>query len=350
VKGSPQMLAIDIGAGTQDILLYQGGREDENNPQLVLPSPSRVCATRLEGLTEDLFIHGDTIGGGRIGPLLERHIKKEYKVYMTERAAHTIRDDLNEVREMGIEVKETKPSDFAGEEVELKEVDIPFLLKVLNTFDEGRNITLVAIAVQDHGFSTSGESDRVFRFSCFRRALVEQKGLTGLVYRSEEIPLYFHRMLSAAHRAIREIEAKVMVMDTAISAIMGAMSQSTEPQLIVNVGNGHTIMALIIRGQIQGLLEHHTSLLTMDKLRNYVIRFPRGDVSNEEVYNDGGHGAFLLEKPQADVAIAVTGPKRGMMKETGIPYYLPAPGGSMMMTGPWGLVAGAKLRDLFPAK
>jgi len=34
---SPQILAIDIGAGTQDILVYQRGREEEDNPQLGLP-------------------------------------------------------------------------------------------------------------------------------------------------------------------------------------------------------------------------------------------------------------------------------------------------------------------------
>ena len=44
---SPQLLALDIGAGTQDILLYQEGREEENNPQLVLPSPSKVWAKKL---------------------------------------------------------------------------------------------------------------------------------------------------------------------------------------------------------------------------------------------------------------------------------------------------------------
>ena len=101
MRVAPQILAIDIGAGTQDILLYQTGREEENNPQLVLPSPSRVLSKRLEALTAELFIHGDTIGGGGIGPALGQHRKKGYKVYMTEEAARTIRDDLNEVRAMG---------------------------------------------------------------------------------------------------------------------------------------------------------------------------------------------------------------------------------------------------------
>lgn len=345
----PQILAIDIGAGTQDILLYQCGREEENNPQLVLPSPSKVWAKRLEGLKADIFLHGDTIGGGSIGTVLGQHMKKGHNVYMTEMAARTIRDDLNEVREMGVEVVvEDRPTGFVGDEVELIEVDIPFVMRVLNFLGEGEQLSVVAIAVQDHGSSPYGESDRTFRFSCFRRALEEDKGFARLTYVPNEIPPYYHRMLSAVQRVMREGWTKIIVMDTAISAIIGAESESEEPQLVANIGNGHTIMALIIKGEIQGLLEHHTSLLTPDKLRDLIIRFPRGEVNNEEIYDGGGHGAFLLTKPEDPVTIAVTGPKRGIMKETGLTYHLPAPGGNMMMTGPWGLVRGARIKGLLP--
>jgi uncharacterized protein (DUF1786 family) len=342
----PCILAIDIGAGTQDILLYQTHREEENNPQLVIPSPSHIWGSRIERLNGDLFIHGDTIGGGRIGSVLKKHIERRNRVAMTEEAAHTIRDDLDQVREMGIEVVEKRPADFTGEEVELREVDIPFILEVLHAFEEGKGVTLIALAVQDHGAAPSGESDRIFRFSRFRQALEEGKGFAGLSYLREEIPPYYLRMQSAVRRAEDEGRAPVMVMDTAISAIMGAMGDDKETQVVVNMGNGHTIMALVVAGAVQGLLEHHTSLLTPQKLKDYITRFPQGKVSNEEIYEDGGHGAFYLTKTQTPGRIAVTGPKRGMMKETGLSYDLPAPGGNMMMTGPWGLVRAARMRGL----
>ena len=342
-------LAIDIGTGTQDILLYHAGREAENNPQLVLPSPSRVWAKRLEGIAAHLFIHGDTIGGGRIGSVLRRHIGQGYHVAMTEGAARTIRDDLDQVREMGIEVVEARPAGFAGNEVELREVDIPFITDILGAVDEGEGITCIAIAVQDHGCAPSGESDRVFRFSCLRQALESGKGFAGLIYLQGEIPPYYHRMPSAALRAERESGgATIMVMDTALAAIMGAMGDDGGVQVAVNVGNGHTIMALIIEGELQGILEHHTSLLTPQRLRDYIIRFPLGAVGTEEVFADGGHGAFLLRPTDASTIITVTGPKRGMMKETGLSYALPAPGGNMMMTGPWGLVKAARMKGLVP--
>lgn len=341
----PQILAIDIGAGTQDVLLYQAGREEENNPHLVLPSPSKVWAKRIEGVTADLFIHGDTIGGGRIGSVLKDHILKGYRVSMTAEAARSIRDDLDQVREMGIEVVEGEPPAFNGEVFELREVNIAFAQDIFAAVGDGERITLIALAVQDHGSDAQGGSDRVFRFSCFRRTLEEGRGVAGFIYRQGEIPSYYHRMLSAACRTKRESGARIMLMDTALSAILGVTGDKGI-QVAVNIGNGHTVMALVIEGELQGLFEHHTALLTPATLRDYLLRFPLGEVSNEEVFADGGHGAFLLAKANASATITVTGPKRGMMRETGLLYDLPAPGGSMMMTGPWGLVKAAHMRGL----
>jgi uncharacterized protein (DUF1786 family) len=346
VTSPPSILAIDIGAGTQDILLYHAQREEENNPQLVIPSPSRVWGSRLERLTGDLFIHGDTIGGGRIGSILRKRIEAGDRVAMTEGAARTIRDDLDQVREMGVEVVEQRPADFSGQEVELREVDIPFILKILHAFDEGEGVVLVALAVQDHGTAPSGESDRIFRFSRFQEALEGGRGLEELAYLQEEVPPYYLRMLSAAQRAQKESEAPIMVMDTALSAIMGALHDDGGTQVVVNLGNGHTIMALVVDGTVQGLFEHHTSLLDPQTLKDYIIRFPKGEITNEEIYRDGGHGAFVLTAAQDQPQVFVTGPKRGMMKETGLSYSLPAPGGNMMMTGPWGLVKAARMRGL----
>ena len=342
----PCILAIDIGAGTQDILLYHARREEENNPHLVLPSPSRVWAERLEGITGDLFIHGDTIGGGRIGAVLRNHIDRGCRVSMTEGAARTIRDDLDQVREMGVAVVVGRPTGFVGEVVELREVDIPFILGIFQAFDEGEGVALIALAVQDHGTPPQGESDRIFRFSRFRQALEQGRGFGGLAYLQEEIPSYYLRMRSAACRAWGESKRTVMVMDTALSAIMGAVDDEGGAQVVVNLGNGHTVMALVVEGEVQGILEHHTSLLTPQKLQDYITRFPQGKISNEEIYEDGGHGAFFLTKTQTAGRIAVTGPKRAMMKETGLSYVLPAPGGNMMMTGPWGLVKAARMRGL----
>ena len=61
------LLAVDVGAGTQDILLYQEGVPMEGLTKMVLPSQTilvgnRISQARLEG--KDVFLRGPTMGGG----------------------------------------------------------------------------------------------------------------------------------------------------------------------------------------------------------------------------------------------------------------------------------------------
>ena len=88
-------------------------------------------------------------------------------------------------------------------------------------------------------------------------------------------------------------------------------------------------------------MEHHTCILDSKKLEQLVVRFADGDLTNEVVFREGGHGLFYLPQPpgfsQIDV-IAVTGPNRKLASKTNLPNYFAAPGGDMMMTGPIGLV------------
>jgi uncharacterized protein (DUF1786 family) len=62
-----RILAIDIGAGTQDILLFDTGENIENCTSLVLPAPSRIFAKKLSALKNNVYIQGDTTGGGAPG-------------------------------------------------------------------------------------------------------------------------------------------------------------------------------------------------------------------------------------------------------------------------------------------
>ena len=60
-------LILDIGSGTQDVLLYQEGLELENCPKFILPSPARTVAARIRELTalgRDIYLHGQNMGGG----------------------------------------------------------------------------------------------------------------------------------------------------------------------------------------------------------------------------------------------------------------------------------------------
>ena len=66
-KGDMQILTVDIGTGTQDVLLFDSERELENCFKLVLPSPTVVTANRIRAATaarRRLVLQGVTMGGG----------------------------------------------------------------------------------------------------------------------------------------------------------------------------------------------------------------------------------------------------------------------------------------------
>ena len=46
-----RVLAVDVGTGTQDILLFESDRAIENCFQLVMPSPTVVVAERIRAAT-----------------------------------------------------------------------------------------------------------------------------------------------------------------------------------------------------------------------------------------------------------------------------------------------------------
>ena len=69
-----KILAIDIGSGTQDIILYDTEEPIENSPKMVMPSPTKIISNRIARLEGDLFISGETMGGGPINRALKDHI------------------------------------------------------------------------------------------------------------------------------------------------------------------------------------------------------------------------------------------------------------------------------------
>jgi uncharacterized protein (DUF1786 family) len=338
-----KILAIDIGAGTQDILLFDSHIKTENCISLVLPTPSRFLAEKLKAIEGDIYIHGDTIGGGSLGRAILRQLQKGYRVVMEESSAYSVRNDLDEVRSMGIEVGR-KPEADHFRELEIREVDLPLLEKFLSNFGEDLQVDVIAIAVQDHGLSPKGVSDRAFRFENMERMLREDNRPETFHFFGGSIPDYYLRMKSAVTAVKRTSSVPVLVMDTSFSAILGCLDESTGPSLIVNVGNGHTIAALLLERKIEALYEHHTHELTPKKLESDLKLLVRGELSGKKVFEENGHGALTLKPFQGEVSVIVTGPNRDLFKETLFRFIYAAPGGSTMMTGPMGLVRAAQYR------
>ena len=336
-----KILAIDIGAGTQDILLFDSEKKVENCTSLVLPTPSKIFAEKLKTMETNVYIHGDTIGGGSLGRAILRHLEKGFRVVMEESAAYSIRNDLDEVKSMGIEVGKGAGFDHS-QELEIREVDLAVLGKFLLQFGEDINVDVIAIAVQDHGVSPKGVSDRAFRFENMETMLRKDNRPEAFHFSEDSVPTQYLRMRSAVKAIRRTSSTPILVMDTSISAILGCVDEVTGPSLIVNVGNGHTIAALLIEERIEGLYEHHTHELTPERLEQDLRLFVRGELRNKEVFEGNGHGVITLRPFDGDVSVLVTGPNRDIFKGTSLQFIYAAPGGNTMMTGPMGLVKAAQ--------
>jgi len=336
-----KILAIDIGAGTQDILLFDSEKKIENCISLVLPTPSKYFAEKLKTVESHVYIHGDTIGGGSLARIILRHLQKGYCVVMEESAAYSIRNDLDDVESMGIEVGE-KPESDHFQDLEIREVDLPLLQEFLSHFEEDLRADVIAIAVQDHGVSPKGVSDRAFRFENMEAMLRRDNRPETFHFTEKTIPAHYLRMRSAFNAVRRGSTAAVLLMDTSFSAILGCVDEVNSPSLVVNVGNGHTVAALLIDRKIEGLYEHHTHELTPKKLEHDLTLFLRGELSSRKVFEENGHGAITLKPYEGEVSVVVTGPNREIFKGAFFKYIYAAPGGNTMMTGPMGLVKAAQ--------
>ncbi|MGQ9630001.1 MAG: DUF1786 domain-containing protein [bacterium] len=338
--GEEPILAIDVGSGTQDILLYDPAKTMENCVKLILPSQTQIVAHRIQQATQSgkpICLTGNLMGGGPCVAAVRRHLQAGLAVFATEPAAGTLHDNPDRVREMGVVIVDEPPPGTLP--IRMGDVDMPALRSSLARFDVDLP-ERYAVAVQDHGHSPTG-SNRKFRFAHLRRFVQGGGDIASLIYASP--PPYMTRML-----AVQRDLPGALVMDTGSAAVWGALCDpvvregSDRGVIIVNVGNQHALGVLVKEERIWGLFEDHTHIVTGRRLLEYVSKLREGTLSDEEVFGGGGHGCYI--HPEYDPKewgglIAVTGPNRHILKRAG--FYFPTPYGDMMLTGCFGLVAAA---------
>lgn len=339
---APQrILAIDIGGGTQDILLYEEGKPIENCAQLILPSPTQIVAQKITSATrrkKNIFLNGNTMGGGACAWAVEKHLRAGLQVAATELAAYTFHDNLKVIQEKGIKITNTCPKGWLT--ITLGDVDLSNLRMLFNLYGLNMPETL-AIAVQDHGFNPKG-SNRQFRFQYWQRFILEGGNLRKLIF--QDPPKFMTRML-----AVKREAPSAFLMDTCAAAIWGILcdpqvqKKQEEGFIALNLGNQHTLGALVQGERVWGIFEHHTGMLTSEKIKSILKDFASGELKNEKIWNDGGHGCCLsphLPKKKKFSFIAVTGPRRNLVAN--LKYYQAVPFGDMMLTGCFGLVAALR--------
>src|SRR5207249_1663314 len=107
MSSSIHILAVDVGTGTQDILLFESGKTIENCFKLVMPSPTVIIAERIKQATErkqPLILTGVTMGGGPCHWAARDHALAGNPVAVTPEAGRTFDDDLTMVEKMGFEI------------------------------------------------------------------------------------------------------------------------------------------------------------------------------------------------------------------------------------------------------
>lgn len=341
---SDGIIAIDVGSGTQDILVWNPEIPMENCPKMVLPSSTAIIARQIEKATSmgyPVFLSGTTMGGGPCSSAIRKHLKAGLKVFATEAPALTFHDDIEKVKKMGIRIVDTKPEIKPLIELQMRDIFLDRLRSALGLFQVNLP-DFIAVAVQDHGYSPK-ESNREFRFRLWRTMIESNSGeIAGLIH--ENPPAYLTRM-----KAVCETAPGAWVMDTGASAIMGSLSDSwvaekaEEGVIILNAGNEHTVAALIKDEKVWGIYEHHTSLLDSGKLKDHLSRFRTGALSHSEVFDEMGHGCFTLpavNEVSAFKHLSLTGPNRERFRDLG--GHMAAPFGDMMLTGCFGLVEAVK--------
>ena len=336
-----RILAIDVGTGTQDIMIYDTEKELENSIKLVLPSPHLFISQRIRETENDIYFTGEIMGGGKIKNTILEHMEKGYNVVMEPTCAKTIRDDIKQVESFGIKIADADEDYDSYTKIALGDIDITKLSEFLLGYDLEFDFDKIAIAVQDHGYNEN-MVDRDFRFEKIREKVSEP--ITPLEFGFiDEIPEYFTRMNAVRRQVEGEgIEVIPLVMDTKFASIAGMCYDEVASKLnsfiVIDIGNGHTTAASIENGKIQGVFEHHTSSLTGESLERYIKRLASGEITHEEVYNDHGHGAHVLNPISELEKVIVSGPKRELIEKTNLDWHHAAPGGDVMMTGTVGLI------------
>jgi uncharacterized protein (DUF1786 family) len=339
-----RILSIDVGAWTQDILIYDDSYE--SGFKMILPSPTLIYANRVKKFTQEgkhIVVTGEIMGGGPFNHALYNHISQGLDVYMTENAAYTVRDDLDVVNDKGIKVINDIEANELIEKgmvhIETKDIDRKALESSLKNFGFDFNPKIVAVGVEDHGVAQKGQSDRLCRFNHFKDFIPSGISEFGFL----EPPEFYSRMMGVKRSLNAQFpDSKCLIMDSKIAAMFGGLNGSGRKNAItMDVGNGHITVASIEDERITGLFEHHTGMLTRDKIENLVRKFTQGNLTNKEVFDDGGHGCCIT-KPIGDVDIIATGPKRNILIGSELKIDFVNPYGDTMITGNVGLTECAK--------
>lgn len=355
-----QLLTVDVGTGTQDILLFDSERSPENCLKLVMPSPTLLVAGQIRQATaqgQTLLLTGVIMGGGPSAWATEDHHKAGLPIFATADAARSFNDDLEAVRhDLGVVIVDAgQAAQLAARpgvtHVNMRDFDYAAIRQAFAAFGLDLRPDALMVAVFDHGNAPPDVSDRQFRLDYLTQRLQADRRLSTFAFHAGDVPPILTRLQAVVDTA-RDVDVPLLVMDTAPAAVLGALDDPVaagQPDaLITNIGNFHCLAFQYREGQFVRLFEHHTGLLDQAGLEGWLVRLADGSITHRQVFAEHGHGALVLDATPAPLDfLAVTGPRRAMLARSDLPTYFAVPHGDQMLAGCWGMVRAAA--DLLPA-
>jgi uncharacterized protein (DUF1786 family) len=344
------LLAIDIGAGTMDILCYVP--DEKMHYKAVVQSPVRTRAAAIERTRGNLVVDGVEMGGGPVTGVLQSRART-HAVVITPAAAATLHHDPARVAAMGLRIAGDEA--IAGlkenpeySSVTLGDIEPQRIQQIVESFGLPFEFEAVVVCAQDHGAAPPGVSHLEFRHQLFKARLDEHPYPHTLLFARENLPGEFTRLACIARAVARFPTRRVYVMDSGMAAILGA---SLDPVLIrmqtfmvLDIATSHTVGAVLSKGELQGSFEYHTHDITLERLEQLLSDLPEGRLEHARILAEGGHGAYLRAAVGSDrlQAIVATGPKRRLLSRSALPITWGAPWGDNMMTGCTGLIEAVR--------
>jgi uncharacterized protein (DUF1786 family) len=340
------ILAIDIGAGTMDVLCYVPA--ENMHYKAVVKSPVRTMAAAINATTGSLLVTGVEMGGGAVTAALQKRAQTA-KVKISAEAAATVHHDPERVAAMGLDI-------VSHEEVEalkhnadytriyLQDIDKQRIEQIVEGFGLPFEFEAVTVCAQDHGAAPPGVSHLDFRHNLFQARLDKHPYPHTLLFSPQSLPKEFNRLRAIASSAGQLPTRKVYVMDSGMAAISGACLDPSLVRMrtfmVLDIATSHTVGAVLTNGKLQGSFEYHTHDITLKRLEQLIRELPEGKLSHSQIIAEGGHGAYLRRAPgfEAVQAIVATGPKRRLMTDSQLSITWGAPWGDNMMTGCVGLL------------
>jgi uncharacterized protein (DUF1786 family) len=348
-----RILAVDIGTGTQDILLFDSNGPAENSVKMVMPSPTTMAARRIKRATaagQAVVLVGTIQGGGPCAWAVEDHIRAGLPVFATPEAALTFDDEIERVEGMGVKViSDDEARGTRGEHVELRDFDLGAMRTALAAFGDDGDFDGIAVGCLDHGNAPPGVSDRLFRFQHLQRVVEGENDLRGFAYLPQNLPDYLTRAQALVRCLPQGVPA--VFLDTGPAAALGALQDpivaAERRALVLNLGNMHALAFHVEGDRIISLYEHHTGEMATLQIEDFSRRLVAGTLAQDEVFGSQGHGVLYAEpslsRRYAEQArklplVALTGPQRGRLRGSNLNPYLAAPHGDMMISGCFGMV------------